>query len=47
METLDLTEQMSTAFPEALNMAITPNWKRREGEAKLLFEKSSEQDIKT
>lgn len=38
METLYLTQQISTAFPEALNMAITTNWKRREGEAKPLFE---------
>lgn len=45
METLFLTEQISTAFPEALNMAITTNSKRREREAKLLFEGSSRQDI--
>lgn len=44
METLYLTEQIFTAFPEALNMAITTIWKRREREAKPLIEGSSRQD---
>lgn len=47
METLYLTEHISTAFPEALKMAITPIWKRREGEAKPLLEGSSGQVIQT